>query len=101
MLDQQKVIAEMFRKTNKLETSVGSMETKLVAVEVAVAAAATALVASETKLTEAMRAKLHSVDQKIGHFYAELDGKLTRETSSLNKQVNDHTLKLGQLLPRK
>ena len=89
VLEQQSVIVDLIRRVGELESASTSHGNQIVALEGGLVAAATALKVSETRQSAQLQEQINRVDSSLQRRVSDLEGKLYKETTALNKSMRD------------
>ena len=89
VLEQQSVIVDLVRRVGELERDSCSHGNQIAALEGGLVAAAAALKVSETRNSAQLQEQINRVDSSIQRRVSDLEGKMYKETTALNKSIRD------------
>ena len=89
VLEQQSVIVDLVRRIGELESASTAHGRQVVALEGGLAAAAASLKVSETRQSAQLEEHINRVDASLQRRVTDLEGKLYKETTALNKSMRD------------
>lgn len=89
VLEQQSVIKDLVRRVNELEGVSASHGQQIASTEIGLTAAVAALKVSETRQAALVQEQISRVEANMQRRYVDLEGKVYKETTALNKTVRD------------